>query len=283
MVNAVLGLVVEGASALIMSDFQSAVHNYLYGNCEGLWIGDTFNVEMDHVIITANLRGCPSHVGQPKLFFTDGNSDLTLRNAPICDNDSIANPGVQQPCSASGTCPGPNNPGTIFHHNSMGKVEVVASTVIDNQMDLVVSWPNVASAGTVMLHQTYFANNWGKVLSATVFSPSSSGMCPPLVVEGSVVHGNFMVYGGYGSSSNCPRPFINGDLQANSTSVPTSMFVNYPHLEPVKYDIYKLNVVFEPPSSLPLPAGLFTVFDWSVDTKHADELAPTDVGYHNPM
>ncbi|EDM73697.1 hypothetical protein PPSIR1_13750 [Plesiocystis pacifica SIR-1] len=273
--------VVDGSPGPVLdirSDYGLAVHNYVMRNDEGIYAGGESDVTIDHTLFAANLRLWPGSPLAPVLLEVDGHADMTLRNVLIYDNDAKPNPGVQVPWSmfrwpwSCGGSPCLNTPGKILEHGSSGMVEIVASTVIDNQTDLVFNISGSGS-GQMIVDHTILAHNWGKV-----FSMSSFSGCPPVQGVASYFWDNRVNAAPVG----CPPPGIGiWDPAPISAGFTPDDVPGFPSIPAPFGDLYWVTS-YEPMAPYALPAGLYAGPSWAVDGSTIDG-DPLDVGYHNPL
>ncbi|EDM75121.1 hypothetical protein PPSIR1_34088 [Plesiocystis pacifica SIR-1] len=258
----------------VRSDFGPTMHNYIVSNVEGVELRGESDAVFDHTIVAGNLRMWPGSPTDPEVFNVQDHASLSLRNALIYDNDSVPNPGVLLPWSACGGGPSCHNtPGRILEHGSSKLVSLEASTIIDNQTDIVINLDGAGGGGIVVDH-TVFANNWGKVFSTSSYYPG----CPSIINHDSFLWDNRVGV----DPSSCDPGFGHGwDPHAMPGAVTPDAMLGFPHFMGPYADLYRVHVL-EPSPSYALPANLYLGPDWSVDGATADA-DPLDVGYHNPL
>ena len=262
----------------IRGDSGPTLHNYVMRNHEGVIAEGNSLVEIDHTIFAGNLRLRPGSPAFPNLLEVANSASMALRNTLIYDNDAVPNPGVQLPWSAwsgitaCGGSPCTNTNGRILQHDSMGGVTITASTIIDNQTDLVFNLLNTGS-GQLLVDHTIMAHNWGKVFSMSTWWPS----CPPATGVDSFFWDNRVD----ADPVACTPPGIGtwnpGAISAGYT--PDTLF-GYPTFTPSFMDLYWVTQL--EPSAAPIPGGLYLGPAWTVDGATM-EVGALDVGYHNPL
>ncbi|KIG14617.1 hypothetical protein DB30_06496 [Enhygromyxa salina] len=275
-------IVSDGASGPVLdirSDYGLAMHNYIMRNDEGIIAKGNSNVTVDHTLFAGNLRLLPGAPISPALLEVDGNADMTVRNALIYDNDAKPNPGVQLPWSAwssptaCGGGPCTNTNGKILQHQSGGVVKIIASTIIDNQTDLVFN-VDAAGSGQLIVDHTILAHNWGKVFSMSTWWPG----CPPVQGIDSFFWDNRVD----ADPLACMPPGMGTWNPAPISGAMTPDLVpGFPGIPAPFTDLYWVTS-FAPTSPYPLPGGLYLGPAWGVDGATPDS-NPLDVGYHNPL